>query len=98
MRLATETTTTPEVGTEVDSELDLPWQVVVYDDPINLMSYVTLILRRIFGYSEEKATRLMLEVHQGGKSIVWSGAREPAELYVQQLHSYQLRATMNRAD
>lgn len=87
----------PEVEVEDEAELDQPWNVVVFDDPVNLMSYVTLVLRRIFGYSEERATQLMLEVHQSGKSVVWSGARERAELYVQQLHGYQLQASMAKA-
>lgn len=87
----------PEVGLAGDVELDQLWNVLVFDDPVNLMSYVTLVLRRIFGYSEERATQLMLEVHQSGKSVVWSGARERAELYVQQLHTYQLQASMEKA-
>jgi ATP-dependent Clp protease adaptor protein ClpS len=97
MGSSTEIVETPEADVEEGTELDQPWNVVVFDDPVNLMSYVTLVLRRIFGYSEEKATQLMLEVHQGGKSVVWSGARERAELYVEQLHSYQLQATMAKA-
>ncbi|MEO0413534.1 MAG: ATP-dependent Clp protease adapter ClpS [Verrucomicrobiota bacterium] len=79
-------------------ERDLPWNVVVFDDPVNLMSFVTLILRRIFGYSEEKAQELMLQVHNSGRSIVWTGAREQAELYVQQLQSHQLNASMEQID
>ena len=98
MTSATEVITTTETDTEEKSELDSPWQVIVYDDPVNLMSYVTLVFRRIFGYSESKATRLMLEVHQTGKSIVWTGSRERAEFYVQQLHTYQLQASMSRAE
>ena len=94
MSSGSETVAIPEVDTEEDARLDLPWQVIVFDDPVNLMGYVTLVLRRIFGYSEEKATELMMQVHETGKSIVWSGAREEAELYVQQLHSYQLNASM----
>ena len=97
MGISTETVETPEADVEELSDLDSPWSVVVFDDPVNLMSYVTLVLRRIFGYSEEKATQLMLEVHQSGKSIVWTGTRERAELYVQQLHAYQLQATMAKA-
>ncbi len=86
--------------TAVDTteETDLPWCVVVYDDPVNLMSFVQLVLRRIFGYSAEKATALMLEVHHSGRSIVWRGEREKAELYVQQLQSYQLLAAMEREE
>ena len=61
------------------------------------MSFVTYALRKVFGYSEEKATSLMMEVHTKGKSIVWTGAREKAELYVQQLQGLQLLAAMKRA-
>jgi len=78
-------------------EVDLPWCVVVYDDPVNLMSFVQLVFRRVFGYSTEKASALMLEVHHSGRSVVWKGEREKAELYVQQLQSHQLLATMERA-
>ncbi|HWL53998.1 MAG TPA: ATP-dependent Clp protease adapter ClpS [Chthoniobacteraceae bacterium] len=82
--------------TETRTELDLPWNVVVHNDPINLMSYVTLIFKKVFGYSTQKATEHMMEVHQKGRSILWSGARERAELYVQQLHAHLLLATLER--
>ncbi|HEY5792297.1 MAG TPA: ATP-dependent Clp protease adapter ClpS [Chthoniobacterales bacterium] len=72
------------------------WQVVVHNDPVNLMSYVTLVLQRVFGYPKEKAREHMLEVHQKGRSIVWSGEREKGELYVQQLHGFLLLATLER--
>ncbi len=94
----TETVALPELDTDEATDLNLPWQVVVYDDPVNLMGYVTMVFRKIFGYSEEKATELMLQVHQAGKSIVWSGEREEAELYVQQLHAHQLQANMKKCD
>lgn len=84
--------------TKDEDDLDSPWQVIVFDDPVNYMGFVTLILRRIFGYSEEKATELMLQVHNLGKSIVWTGQREKAEFYVQQLQSYQLLASMRKAE
>ncbi|MEM9016214.1 MAG: ATP-dependent Clp protease adapter ClpS [Verrucomicrobiota bacterium] len=83
--------------TETETDLDIPWNVIVYDDPVNLMNFVTLILQRIFGYPKEKAETLMLEVHQKGQSIVWSGRKERAEMYVQQLQSYQLLAAMKKA-
>ena len=73
-----------------------PWQVVVLDDPVNLMEYVTRILIRIFGYSREKADALMMDVHTKGKAIVWRGGRERAEMYVNQLHSAQLHATLEK--
>lgn len=88
----------PTIETETDTEeaLDLPWQVVVHNDPVNLMSYVTMVFQRVFGYPRDKAERHMLEVHHKGRSILWSGMREPAELYVQQLHGYLLLATLEK--
>ena len=97
MPIETEEQTHVTTETDTDAELAQPWNVVVFDDPVNLMGFVTMVLRRIFGYSEEKATQLMLEVHQGGKSVVWSGEREKAEFYVQQLQSFQLLAAMKKA-
>lgn len=75
-------------------EPDRPWVVLVWNDPINLMSYVTHVLQKLFGYSLEKATQLMLEVHQDGKSVVSQGPREKAELDVFRLHEHGLWATM----
>ena len=96
--MPTETEEITITETETDTDLDLPWNVVVFNDPVNLMSFVAMVFRRVFGYSEEKASTLMLEVHQVGKSIVWSGAREKAEMYVQQLQSYQLLTSMEKRD
>src|SRR6266705_677633 len=87
---------TIEKETRSEEELDLPWQVVVHNDPVNLMSYVTMVFQRVFGYPRERAERHMLEVHHKGRSILWSGMREPAELYVQQLHGYLLLATLEK--
>ncbi|MEI6083023.1 MAG: ATP-dependent Clp protease adapter ClpS [Verrucomicrobiota bacterium] len=91
----------PEPGTiqleKTDAALDQPWNVIVRNDPINLMSYVTLVFMRVFGYPRERAERHMLEVHNQGRSLVWSGGREQAEHYVHQLHSYQLLAYMEQA-
>ena len=78
-------------------ELASTWNVIVHNDPINLMSYVTMVFTRVFGYPRPKAETLMLEVHHKGRSLVWSGGCEQAELYVQQLHSYQLLATMEKS-
>ncbi len=88
---------TIEKETRSKEEVDLPWQVVVHNDPVNLMSYVTMVFQRVFGYPREKAERHMLEVHHNGRSILWSGMRERAELYVQQLHGYLLLATLEKA-
>ncbi len=71
-------------------------KVVVHNDPVNLMSYVTMVFQRVFGYKRERAEKHMLEVHQQGRSILWSGVRERAEFYVQQLHSYLLLATIEK--
>src|SRR6267142_6273348 len=92
------TTTGPTIQkeTETDAALELPWQVVVHNDPVNLMTYVTMVFQRVFGYPREKAERHMLEVHQQGRSVLWSGMRERAELYVQQLHGYLLLATLEK--
>src|SRR6201993_1656375 len=85
-----------EKETRGEEELDLPWQVVVHNDPVNLMTYVTMVFQRVFGYPREKAEHHMLEVHHKGRSILWSGMRERAEFYVQQLHGYLLLATLEK--
>ena len=82
----------PDVG-EV-TETDVPWIVLVWNDPINLMSYVTFVLQKLFGYSREKATALMLDVHHKGRAVVASGSREKCELDVFRLHEHGLWATM----
>lgn len=80
-----------------DVRPDVPWDVIVWDDPVNLMSYVVFVFRRVFGYPEAVAHKLMLEVHEKGRSLVASESRERAETYVQQLHGYGLQATMERS-
>ena len=89
-------TADPETTDEV--ELDRPWIVLVWNDPINLMSYVTFVFQKLFGYSREKATNLMLDVHHKGRAVVSSGAREKAELDVFRLHEHGLWATMQQDD
>ena len=98
MSPALSTIDAPTIEQETSSEeaLDFPWQVVVHNDPVNLMSYVTMVFQRVFGYPREKAERHMLEVHHKGRSVLWSGMRERAELYVQQLHGYLLLATLEK--
>ena len=90
--------TTREADVDIDSTVspDTPWVVIVWNDPINLMSYVTYVLQKLFGYSLEKATQLMLDVHQKGRAVVSSGQRERAELDVYRLHEHGLWATMER--
>jgi len=83
--------------TDTDVRTDKPWDVIVWDDPVNLMSYVVFVFRRVFGYPEAVARKLMLEVHNTGRSLVASEPREKAEMYVQALHGYGLQATMERA-
>ncbi len=82
----------PISDTEVRA--DRPWVVIVWNDPINLMDYVTFVFQKLFGYSLEKATKLMLDVHQRGRAVVSSGTREKAELDVFRLHEHGLWATM----
>ncbi len=79
-------------------EPDLPWLVIVWNDPINLMSFVTFVFQKLFGYSREKATKLMLDVHHKGKAVVSSGTREKAEMDVFRLHEHGLWATMEHED
>lgn len=85
----------PDVGEKTG--LDRGWNVVVWNDPVNLMSYVVLVFRKVFGYSEEKATLLMLEVHHEGRSVVNTAPREKAEMDCYTLHRHGLWATLERA-
>ena len=83
-------------GADEDFDHDRPWVVVVWNDPINLMSYVTFVLRKLFGFSKEEATRLMLQVHNDGKAVVSSGEKEKAEFDVARLHAHGLWATLRQ--
>ena len=82
----------PEV--EDVTDLDTPWIVLVWNDPINLMSYVTFVFQKLLGYSREKATSLMLDVHEKGRAVVSNGTRERCEMDVFRLHEHGLWATM----
>lgn len=84
-------------GTEERHAIDRPWDVIVWDDPVNLMSYVVFVFKRVFGFPEHLARKLMLEVHEQGRALVASEPREQAERYVHELHRYGLRATMERS-
>jgi len=87
-----------EEPTDEDNPLeDRPWQVIVWNDPVNLMSYVTFVFQKLFGFSLQKATKLMMDVHTVGKAVVTSGTRERAELDVFRLHEHGLWATMEQA-
>jgi ATP-dependent Clp protease adaptor protein ClpS len=95
----TMTLTPVEVDEPIHDEVavpDRPWVVIVWNDPINLMTYVTWVFQKLFGYSRDKATKLMLDVHQKGKAVVSSGPREKAELDVFRLHEHGLWATMQK--
>jgi ATP-dependent Clp protease adaptor protein ClpS len=85
---------TEEPGGGEADEPDRPWLVIVWNDPINLMSYVTFVFQKLFGYSHAKAEKLMLDVHHKGKAIVSSGTREKAEFDTFRLHAHGLWATM----
>ena len=86
------------LGPDEVTVLATPWVTIVWNDPVNLMSYVTYVFQTYFGYSRQKAEKLMLEVHQDGKSVVSSGSREEMERDVQAMHEYGLWATMEKAD
>ena len=86
--------TITEKEEKTSTDLAGTWNVLVFDDPVNLMAYVAKVFQKVFGYPRERAEELMMTVHIAGKALVWTGAREPAELYVQQLHSYQLQASL----
>jgi len=92
-------------GTQVDpataprtvTRLERPWSVIVWDDPVNLMSYVVYVFQKLFGFSQEVAHQKMMEVHEAGRSVVASEGRERAEYFVGRLHGYGLQATLERA-
>ena len=75
-----------------------PWNVIVHDDPVTLMTYVSKVFMQVFGYSVDKAKKLMMEVHKTGRSVVWSGGREQAEVYVQKLQAHHLLTTLEQVD
>lgn len=75
-------------------ETEQPWVVLVWNDPVNLMSYVVLVFQKLFGFSREKATRLMLQVHHEGRAVVANGARSECEGWVARLHAHGLWATL----
>jgi ATP-dependent Clp protease adaptor protein ClpS len=89
---------TREVVSDDQTEPDRPWLVIVWNDPVNLMSYVTYVFQKLFGYPRPKAEKLMLDVHHKGKAVVSSGPREKAELDCFRLHAYGLWATIVRSD
>lgn len=92
--------TTPEIIELTESEVELAqqWKVIVLNDPVNLMNYVVMVFRKVFGYGEQKATMHMKEVHEVGKSILWTGEREQAESYVYQLQRWRLQSVLEKND
>ena len=92
---------TPDLDIDVDlrerSVPDRPWQTVVWDDPVNLMSYVTHVFREYFGFPRAQAEKLMLAVHNEGHAVVAEGAREQMELHTRAMHDYGLWATVRQA-
>jgi len=84
------------VEPDVDVNADRPWVVIVWNDPINLMSYVTFVLQKLFGYPKAKAEKLMMEVHTRGRAVVSTGPRERAEMDVYRLHEHGLWATLQQ--
>jgi ATP-dependent Clp protease adaptor protein ClpS len=88
------TTTAPSKRAETELALQGLWHVVVLNDPVNLMSYVVMIFKKIFGFDEPTARRHMLEVHEQGRSVVWTGLREKAEAYVYSLQEWHLTAVL----
>jgi len=83
---------------DISQLIDKPWITIVWDDPVNLMSYVTYVFIKLFGFSQEKAHELMLQVHNNGRAVVSSGTREEMERDVQRLHDHGLWATLSRDD
>ncbi len=94
----------PKVDEKIDEEItelfssDKPWITIVWDDPVNLMTYVTYVLMELFGFRKEKAHELMMQVHTQGKAVVSTGSREEMEHDVARLHEYGLWATLQRGD
>lgn len=88
----------PSQKTAPFQSLSRPWLLVVYDDPVNLMSFVVMVFEKVFEMPLSEAEKKMWEVHSMGKSVVWSGSLEPAEMYLQQLHLYGLQAKIEKAE
>jgi len=84
----------PSPQSETELRMEGLWRVVVLNDPVNLMSYVVMVFKKVFGFDEQTARRRMLEVHEQGRSVVWSGLREKAEAYVFTLQQWHLTAVL----
>ena len=88
------TSTRTETRTSTESQVDDAWRVVVLNDPVNLMSYVVMVFKKVLGFNETKARKHMLEVHEQGRSVVWIGVRETAEAHVFTLQQWHLTAVL----
>lgn len=93
-----------KVNEKIEEELqaifrgEVPWITIVWDDPVNLMTYVTYVLMELFGFSKEKATEIMMKIHTEGKAVVSTGSREEMERDVARVHEFGLWATLQRGD
>ncbi|MDQ1588044.1 MAG: ATP-dependent Clp protease adaptor protein ClpS [Microbacteriaceae bacterium] len=94
----TRTSTNEQIETDETTVLGTPWVTIVWNDPVNLMSYVTYVFRSYFGFPEAEAERLMLQVHNDGRAVVATGTREEMERHVEAMHDYGLWATLTKAD
>ena len=92
------TLTAESVDTTVQAALDSPWVAIVWNDPVNLMSYVAWVFRSYFGFSREEAEIRMLRVHNNGRAVVATGSREEMERHVEAMHDFGLWATLTKAD
>jgi len=90
--------TLEETGLHEQTVLDSPWITLVWNDPVNLMSYVSYVFRSYFGFTREEADRLMLQVHNDGRAVVATGSREEMERHVEAMHDFGLWATLQKAD
>ena len=90
--------TLTEEKTKEEVAIDPPWRVVVLNDPVNLMNYVVMVFRKVFGFDEDKAIKHMREVHEIGRSVVWSGNRERAENFAYQLQHWRLQTLLEQDD
>ncbi|HVT74307.1 MAG TPA: ATP-dependent Clp protease adaptor ClpS [Lacunisphaera sp.] len=96
--MATNTRPQPDASTAAQTRLADVWHVVVLNDPVNLMSYVVMVFKKVFGFDEPTARKHMLEVHEEGRSVVWSGVREQAEAYVFTLQQWHLTAVLEAGE
>jgi ATP-dependent Clp protease adaptor protein ClpS len=88
------THTRPESRASTEAQKESAWRVVVLNDPVNLMSYVVMVFKKVLGFDESKARKHMLEVHEQGRSVVWTGVRETAEAHVFTLQQWHLTAVL----